>query len=120
MYQVGDVVEGVITGIQPYGAFVRIDDNHNGLLHISEVSDDYIHDIRQYLQMEETLQVKILDLGEDDHHFKLSLKALRKEGGRYRRSNVQKLLPEHKLGFRTLEEKLPIWIKETLQEENDD
>jgi general stress protein 13 len=112
LYKNGDIVEGVITGIQPYGAFVKIDDTHNGLLHISEISDDYIYDIHEYLSMKEKIRIKILDLGEDDHHFKLSLKALQKDSGRKRRSGIQKLLPKSIIGFQTLEDHLDQWIEE--------
>lgn len=38
-YMVGEVVEGVVTGIKPYGAFVYLDSKHNGLIHISEISE---------------------------------------------------------------------------------
>lgn len=112
MYHNGDIVEGIITGIQPYGAFIKLDDTHNGLLHISEISDDYIYDIHEYVSMKEKIKVKILDIGSDDHHFKLSLKALRKDHSRKRRSSIQRLLPKQELGFKTLEIHLEQWIKE--------
>jgi len=112
LYKNGEIVEGIITGIQPYGVFVKIDDTHNGLLHISEISDEYIHDIYEYLSMKEKIRVKILDLGEDDHHFKLSLKALKKDGGRKRHSSIQRLLPKAIIGFQSLEEQLEQWIEE--------
>ena len=38
-YSVGDIVEGTVTGIKPYGAFVSLDSSHNGLIHISEISE---------------------------------------------------------------------------------
>ena len=41
-YQSGQVVQGIVTGIKPYGAFVKIDDNTDGLIHISEISDNYV------------------------------------------------------------------------------
>lgn len=114
MYQNGDVVEGIITGIQPYGAFVKIDDDHNGLLHISEISDEYIHDIREYVSMKEKIKVKILDVGDDPHHFKLSLKALQRGTNRKRHTNTKRLLPKSEIGFDTLEEKLDDWIKQAI------
>ncbi|MDF9823748.1 general stress protein 13 [Breznakia sp. PF5-3] len=120
MYQNGDIVEGIITGIQPYGAFVKIDDQHNGLLHISEISDSYIHDIHEYVSMKEKIKVKILDVGTDDHHFKLSLKALHKDAGRKRRSQPHRLLPKQELGFKTLELHLDKWIKEGMDGGNND
>ena len=44
-YRSGDIVEGEVTGIQPYGAFVSIDDHHTGLIHISEISEDYVREM---------------------------------------------------------------------------
>ena len=37
-YRIGQIVEGTITGIQPYGAFVSLDEETSGLIHISEIS----------------------------------------------------------------------------------
>ena len=51
MYKVGQVIEGYISGIQPYGAFVYIDEQTSGLIHISELSDGFVHDISQYVQI---------------------------------------------------------------------
>lgn len=47
-YLVGQVVEGVITGIQPYGAFVYLDSDHKGLIHISEISRGYVKDVTKF------------------------------------------------------------------------
>ena len=41
-YKIGEIVEGIITGIQPYGAFVSLDDETCGLIHISEISDGFV------------------------------------------------------------------------------
>lgn len=113
MYQNGDIIEGIITGIQPYGAFIQIDDTHNGLLHISEISDDYIYDIHEYVAMKEKIKLKILDIGTDDHHYKLSLKALQRDAARKRRVSMHRLLPKQDIGFNSLAEHLDQWIKET-------
>ncbi|MFV0382049.1 MAG: S1 RNA-binding domain-containing protein [Breznakia sp.] len=117
MYQNGDIVEGTITGIKPYGVFVRLDDYHNGLLHISEISDDYICDIHEYINMKQPIRVKILDTGSDDQHFKLSLKALYKDGNRHKRLlRHHQLLPKNIIGFKTLEKYLDIWIAKAKEE----
>ena len=64
-YSIGDVVEGVITGIKPYGAFVALDSTHNGLIHISEISERYVRDVHTFVNMNEKVKVKILDQDED-------------------------------------------------------
>lgn len=118
-YQIGQVVEGIITGIQPYGVFVQIDDSHNGLLHISEISDDYIKDIHEYLKMREKIKVKILDKGEDDHHYKLSLKAAGVYPKRKRVCNQYYALPKMPIGFKSIEDNLEFWIKKAKEEDYD-
>ena len=55
-YQSGQVVQGIVTGIKPYGAFVKIDDNTDGLIHISEISDNYVnHSCRSGQRTAETV-----------------------------------------------------------------
>lgn len=75
-YSIGDVVEGVVTGIKPYGAFVSLDSSHNGLIHISEISERYVRDVHTFVTVNERVRVKILDVDEDGIHFRLSLKAV--------------------------------------------
>ena len=55
--QVGDVVEGTVATIQPYGAFVALTDNLNGLLHISQISHDRISSVEQVLSPGQKLKV---------------------------------------------------------------
>ena len=59
-YQIGQTVEGKITGIQPYGAFVSLDRNTSGLIHISEISDGYVRDISRFVNVGD------IRLGKDD------------------------------------------------------
>ena len=110
-YKCGDIVEGEITGIQPYGAFVKFDDSY-GLIHISEISTDYIKDIHHFLKVNQKIKVKILEVDEDTNHYKLSLKALQnglsKEKRKYYRGAK---LPKMDLGFKTLEDHLEEWIE---------
>ena len=56
--QVGDVVEGTVATIQPYGAFVNIGPELNGLLHISQISHDRISSVEQVLEIGQKLKVR--------------------------------------------------------------
>ncbi|MGB4616809.1 MAG: S1 RNA-binding domain-containing protein, partial [Dethiobacteria bacterium] len=58
--QVGSIVEGVVTGITNFGAFVHLPDGETGLVHISEVADTYVKDINDYLQKSDRIKVKVL------------------------------------------------------------
>lgn len=69
-FQIGDIVEGKVTGITKFGAFVQLSDGTTGLVHISEISDEYVRDINQYLKEEQIVKVKVLSA---DHSGKVSL-----------------------------------------------
>ena len=57
---VGDIVEGKVTDIMNYGVFVKLEDGKSGLVHISEVSRDYVEDIHTVLNSGDTVKVKVL------------------------------------------------------------
>jgi small subunit ribosomal protein S1 len=75
-YKVGDVVEGVIQKVVPYGAFVRIGEGLNGLIHISELSDKLVKDPNDIVKQGEEVKVKILSISSTERHLGLSLKAV--------------------------------------------
>ncbi|MBA1334616.1 MAG: RNA binding protein, contains ribosomal protein S1 domain [Firmicutes bacterium] len=68
--QVGSVVEGVVTSIASFGAFVQLPEGKTGLVHISEVADHYVEDIKQYLKEKDRIKVKIISV---DNKGKISL-----------------------------------------------
>jgi S1 RNA binding domain protein len=57
---VGSVVEGVVTGITRFGAFVLLPGGKTGLVHISEVADSYVNDIKDFVKEQDQVKVKIL------------------------------------------------------------
>jgi S1 RNA binding domain protein len=59
---VGAIVEGVVTGITHFGAFVQLANGETGLVHISEVADSYVKDINEHLQKKDKVKVKILSV----------------------------------------------------------
>lgn len=63
--EVGSVVEGVVTGITRFGAFVELPGGVTGLVHISEVADAYVKDVKDYLQEKERIQVKVINIAGD-------------------------------------------------------
>ncbi len=60
--EVGSVVEGKVTGITNFGAFVELGNGQTGLVHISEVADDYVQDINEYLKLNDSIKVRILSI----------------------------------------------------------
>jgi ribosomal protein S1 len=77
-YKVGDVVEGEVQKVVPYGAFVRIDKGLNGLIHISELSDKLVKDPANIVTEGDSVKVKILSISSTERHLGLSLKAVPK------------------------------------------
>ncbi len=63
--EVGSVLEGKVTGITKFGAFVELESGTTGMVHISEVSSEFVKDISEYLQPNQTVKVKVLSIGED-------------------------------------------------------
>lgn len=59
---VGEIVEGTVTGITNFGAFVDLGENKTGLIHISEVSDAYVKDINEFLKVKDRVKVKIISV----------------------------------------------------------
>ncbi|BAO06234.1 MULTISPECIES: CvfD/Ygs/GSP13 family RNA-binding post-transcriptional regulator [Enterococcus] len=114
-YRIGEIIKGKITGIQPYGAFVSLDEETQGLIHVSEVQSGYTKSIHTLLKVGQPVTVQIIDIDEYSNKISLSLRTLEKKVPSipYRRkryfTNKNK-----KIGFATIEKQLPIWIKEAL------
>ena len=63
--EVGAVLEGKVTGITKFGAFVELPNGKTGMVHISEVAPTYVKEIRDYVTENQTVKVKVLNIGED-------------------------------------------------------
>lgn len=117
-YKIGDKVEGVVTGIQPYGVFVRLDDDNQGLVHISELKHAYVKDINSVVNIGDEVEVIILDIDEYSKKISLSMRSLQdtdyhpfpnwKKTPRYGRRTG--------LGFESIDKKLDKWIDDALKE----
>lgn len=63
---VGDIVEGTVSGITNFGAFIQLGKGKTGLVHISEISHDYVNDVNDYVKKNEKVKVKVLSITKDD------------------------------------------------------
>lgn len=72
--KVGSTVDGRITGVKHFGAFVLLPEGTTGLVHISEVSNDYIHELADVLTEGQNVKVKILSINPEDGKVALSMK----------------------------------------------
>src|SRR5690625_1124969 len=71
--EVGSKVQGKVTGITNFGAFVELKAGKTGLVHISEVADNYVKDINEHLSVGEEVEVKVINV-EKDGKIGLSIK----------------------------------------------
>ena len=106
-YQKDEIIEGLVTGIENYGIFVSLDEYYSGLIHISEISDDYVRNVNNYVNIGETIRVRVLDSDDDSFHVKLSIKNLD-----YRINRNKSKIEETGTGFTVLKNALDGWINE--------
>ena len=71
--EIGSILEGKVTGITKFGAFVSLPEGKSGLVHISEVAATYVTDVHEHLQIGQAVKVKILSIS-DDGKINLSIK----------------------------------------------
>ena len=62
--EVGSIIEGVVSGITNFGAFIELPEGKTGLVHISEVADVYVSDVHDFLQEKDKVKVKVLSVDE--------------------------------------------------------
>ena len=63
--KVNEIVEGVVIGITNFGAFVQIDEETSGLVHISEISDEYVEKTSDFLERGQKVKVKVVNIDKD-------------------------------------------------------
>ncbi len=105
--EVGSKVEGVVTGITNFGAFVELEEGETGLIHISEVADTYVKDISNYLKKDEKVKVKVINV-DDDGKIGLSIKQL--EDPSERKEHAPKM---------SFEERMDKFLKQSSERQQD-
>lgn len=106
-YNIGDIISVTVSGVEEYGIFVKIDDTYDGLIHISEISHDFVRKIDDYANIGEKIFVEILSIDENLHNMKLSIKNIDYKNTGERRSEIN-----DEEGFKPLKEALVTWQKE--------
>lgn len=76
--ELGSVVEGKVTRITKFGAFVELADGKSGLVHISEVADEYVNDVSDFLEEGQTVQAKVVNI-DANGKIALSIKKLKQQ-----------------------------------------
>lgn len=120
-YEVGEIISGKVTGVQPYGAFVALDEETQGLVHISEITYGYVKDVSEFLSVGQEIEVKVLEVDEEAGKISLSIRALQERPPVLRKEDkpkksLQARVDEHDAeGFNSLKDKLQDWIKQSGQ-----
>ena len=113
---VGDIIEGVVTGITKFGAFVLLPGGETGLVHISEVANTYVKDINDILKKNDKVKVKVLSV-EDNGRVALSIKqteAPPPPPPRYQQPRAKKGKPDA-----SFEDKISRYLKESDERQHD-
>ncbi len=115
LVEVGTVVEGKVSGITSFGAFVQLAGGRTGLVHISEVAEEYVKDIKAHLKENQSVKVRVISI---DNNGKISLsikKALTETGKASVRSSRPADVEWNKVGNDNLsfEERLSKFMKDS-------
>ena len=112
-YKKGKIVKGTITGIEDYGIFVSLDNFYSGLIHISEISNGFVSNPKNFAKVGETIYVKVLEVDENTNHVKLSIKDIDyKIYDEYTKCKLK----EVGRGFYLLSSNLDKWVSDKLKE----
>ncbi len=113
--QVGSIVEGKVTGITNFGAFIELGGGETGLIHISEVADTYVKDVNDFLKLEQQVKVKVISI--DKGKIGLSIKQLEKKRPRQQQQQQQ----QHRRARpkQSFEDKLSKFLKDSEERQAD-
>jgi general stress protein 13 len=124
--EIGSILTGKVTGIQPYGAFVALEENTQGLVHISEITHGYVKDINDHLKVGDEVKVKVLSIDEGAGKIGLSIRATEEapvqqavKAKKPKKRQAAAIVPEVEgmQGFNTLKDKLQEWIDQSQRED---
>ncbi|TQS75970.1 general stress protein 13 [Ornithinibacillus gellani] len=119
--ETGQILQGKVTGIQPYGAFVALNDKVQGLVHISEVTHGFVKDINDHLEIGDEVSVKVLNIDEANNKVSLSIRATeeapKKTASKPQNKPAFNQQQDNNAGFNTLKDKLEEWIEQSKERE---
>lgn len=102
-----DIIKVQVTGIEKYGIFVIEETGYKGLIHISEISESFVKNIKDYIKEDEIIVAKVIGINPENKQLKLSIKDI---DYRINKKNKSKIV-ETKNGFSTLRDNLNPWIQ---------
>lgn len=108
-FNLGDIIEVTVTGIENYGIFVSVNDEYTGLIHISEIDNNFVKDINDYVKIGEKIYANIIGIDDDNKHLNLSIKNMNYNDNENGTRNIKESIS----GFLPLHNKLDEWIKKS-------
>ena len=119
-FKKGDIIEGIIIKIVKYVAFLSFDGGYFGLLHISEISSNFVNDINSYFTIGDKVKVLIKNVNKEDKFLSVSIKELPIEFNPYKDIVPSKKITTYlkEIDFSKLEKALPKMIEIELEKEN--
>lgn len=106
--EVGQIVEGKVAGITNFGAFIELTNGQTGLVHISEVAEKYVKDVRDFLKEGDLVKVKVLALDKG----KIGLSIRQAQPSQEKNNNR----PQNRQSF---EDRLAKFIKDSEERQSD-
>ena len=118
-YNEGDITKGIITSIKKYGVFLSFDRSYIGLLHISEISSNFVSNIRSFFQIGDTVTVVVKKVDVKTKFLNVSIKNLPDDLNPYKEILPSKKVTSYlkEIDFSKLEKTLPKMIKDELERE---
>jgi len=114
--RIGDRIVGTVSGVQSYGVFVKIDDENQGLIHISELKHGFVSDVEERYQVGDKINVVVMDIDEYNHKVSLSTRALEPE------KIGRPILHKHfwtnyrdKIGYKTIAQHKKEWVNTAMK-----
>jgi len=115
--KIGDKLSGEISGVQPYGVFVNLDNGQQGLIHISELKHGFVSNIDNNYRVGDKVDVIVMGIDEYNGKISLSIRALQKK------KIGRPILHKHfwtnykdKIGYKTIKHEKGQWINSAMSE----
>ena len=118
-YKEGDIIEGIITSIKKYGAFLSFENGYIGLLHISEISTNFVNNIYSYFDVGDKITVTVKRIDEKTKFLNVSIKDLPSELNPYKDILPSKKITSYlrEIDFTKLNKSLAKMIADELERE---
>lgn len=110
--EAGSKLQGKVTGITHFGAFVELPDGSTGLVHISEVADNYVKDIHDHLKVGDIVEVKVLNV-EKDGKIGLSIRKAKDQAQQSQSQSHSHRPQRHGRGKEDFESKMARFLKDS-------